>query len=535
MAQGRGEGGMKKKKKNERCPLQSECDKTCDYKFAEKSCPYYMANARPGCELDSPEPVPAFDFDNIDKEIEEASEIYGYTDDERKLTYIPVDQIYPHPDNPRKDLGDLGELSDSIKKNGIYQNLTVVPLKSKLKPNLQLNGYTVIIGHRRLEAAKIAGLTEVPCVIADMTEQEQLATMLLENMQRSDLTVYEQAKCFQQLMMDFGSTVSDIAEKTGFSETTVRRRVKLLELDEMAFKVSEERGATLSDYIKLEEIKDVALRNEVLASIGTKDFGWKYQNALQREKSAANKQAWIDLVSQIAVEVDSSERANKSQIALFNRTSTLNEANRAQVLAAHAKKELGEIENLYYCVDASGYWLYLLTDRTEDENAEIEQRKTEQQRNEEKRRRLELLCKTAKTLRRNFVSEYTGKKDSVPFLLAKCFERGCTFDLDEKNAVELLSIKVEPDEVTSVFSTDEFLDIIVRQPQRTLLLALWNDFDIGYRVGETFNWDLKYQQNDTLLKWYEILESVSYQISTEEQQMLDGTHPAYKDEEVCDE
>ena len=469
------------------------------------------------------------------------------------LHYIPVDQIYPHPDNPRKELGDISELSDSIKKNGIYQNLTVVPghfhtnsewstlsamyaenpteeIRQKMNSKKWEDGYTVIIGHRRLAAAKLAGLTEVPCIIAEMTEQEQVATMLLENMQRSDLTVYEQAKGFQ-MMMDFGSTVADIADKTGFSASTVRRRVKLLELDEKAFKMSEERGATLSDYIKLEEIKDIALRNEVLASIGTKDFGWKYQNAVQKEKSAANKQAWRDLVSLIAVEVDSSERANKSQIALFNMTSTLNDANRAQVLAAHAKKELGEIETLYYCIDTGGYWIYLLTDRTEDENAEIEQRKTEHQRKEEKRRRLDLLCKTAKTLRRNFVADYTGKKDSVPFLLAKCFERGCTFDLDEKDTVALLSLNVDADEVKSVFSTAEFLEIIAKQPQRALLLALWNDFDTSYRCGETFNWELKYTQNDSLLKWYEILEAVGYQMSTEEQQMLDGTHPAYKDEE----
>ena len=56
--------------------------------------------------------------------------------------------------------------------------------------------YTVVIGHRRLAAAKLAGLTEVPCAVVEMTEQEQIATMLLENMQRSDLTVYEQAQRF---------------------------------------------------------------------------------------------------------------------------------------------------------------------------------------------------------------------------------------------------------------------------------------------------------------------------------------------------
>ena len=63
--------------------------------------------------------------------------------------------------------------------------------------------YRVVIGHRRLAAAKLAGLAEVPCAVVEMTEQEQIATMLLENMQRSDLTVYEQAQGFQ-MMLDLG-------------------------------------------------------------------------------------------------------------------------------------------------------------------------------------------------------------------------------------------------------------------------------------------------------------------------------------------
>ena len=93
---------------------------------------------------------------------------------------LRIELLTPHPDNPRKDLGDLTELAASIKENGVLQNLTVVPHE---------DGYRVIIGHRRLEAAKLAGLTEVPCVIVDMSPKEQVQTMLLENMQRADLTV----------------------------------------------------------------------------------------------------------------------------------------------------------------------------------------------------------------------------------------------------------------------------------------------------------------------------------------------------------
>lgn len=76
-----------------------------------------------------------------------------------QIINIPINRLFPHPDNPRKDLGDLSELSASIKASGILQNLTVVPDE----PDTPDTDYTIIIGHRRYAAAKIAGLTELPC------------------------------------------------------------------------------------------------------------------------------------------------------------------------------------------------------------------------------------------------------------------------------------------------------------------------------------------------------------------------------------
>lgn len=99
-----------------------------------------------------------------------------------ELTYLSVDKLHPHPDNPRKDLGDLTELTDSIKANGVFQNLTVVP---------EGDGYTIIIGHRRCAAAKAAGLTEVPRIVTEMSEREQLQTMLLASVIVSVIGLYE--------------------------------------------------------------------------------------------------------------------------------------------------------------------------------------------------------------------------------------------------------------------------------------------------------------------------------------------------------
>ena len=102
---------------------------------------------------------------------------------EKQIIYIAAEHIRPHPENPRKDLGDLTELSESIKKNGILQNLTVIPVEG------EPGEYMTIIGHRRYAAGTQAGIAEFPCQIAEnLTPREQMSIMLEENMQRNDLT-----------------------------------------------------------------------------------------------------------------------------------------------------------------------------------------------------------------------------------------------------------------------------------------------------------------------------------------------------------
>ncbi|MDO4810265.1 MAG: ParB/RepB/Spo0J family partition protein [Eubacteriales bacterium] len=123
---------------------------------------------------------------------------------ENELVYLKTSELYPHPDNPRKNIGDVSELADSIRKNGILQNLTVVRgHKAEVKDDTNdlgkylPDGYTVIIGHRRLAAAKMAGLEHVPCAVANMTPAEQFHTMMVENMQREDLTPMQGLKIGQ--------------------------------------------------------------------------------------------------------------------------------------------------------------------------------------------------------------------------------------------------------------------------------------------------------------------------------------------------
>lgn len=166
---------------------------------------------------------------------------------------IAIEQLDIHPQNVRKAYTDIDELEESIKARGVMQNLTVVPNPDKK------DHYLVVIGNRRLTAARKAGLKTMPCSVVEMTEKEQISTMLLENMQRSDLSVSEQAQGFQ-LMLDLGETETTIAEKTGFSRSTVRHRLNLAKLDQETLTRREENKdfqLTLTDLYELEKVQDI--------------------------------------------------------------------------------------------------------------------------------------------------------------------------------------------------------------------------------------------------------------------------------------
>ena len=200
---------------------------------------------------------------------------------------LPITQLMHHPKNPRLDLGDLTELTESIRSQGVLQNLTVVP---------EEDHYLVLIGNRRYEAAKLAGLEELPCAIVEMDEQDQIATMLTENMHRTDLTLFEQAQGIQ-MMMDLGLTEGQISEMTGFSRTTVKRRAEMARLDKKTLK-EKCTQLTMDEMDQLMKIKDLEKRNEILKRAGTSNFKWEVENAIRTEKREKNYQLVRDILLQ---------------------------------------------------------------------------------------------------------------------------------------------------------------------------------------------------------------------------------------------
>jgi ParB family chromosome partitioning protein len=148
---------------------------------------------------------------------------------------IPVDQIRPNPDQPRKALGDLRELTDSIKEKGVLE-----PLLVRYVPREDC--YHIISGERRYHAARAAGLREVPAIEKMADDAETLEIALIENMQRKDLTPFEEADGLQRLATQFEYRHEDLAKKLGKSRTSVSETLGLLTIPDALRKKCIEAG-----------------------------------------------------------------------------------------------------------------------------------------------------------------------------------------------------------------------------------------------------------------------------------------------------
>lgn len=132
---------------------------------------------------------------------------------------IAVSALEPNPDQPRTEIGDLSELSSSIKNQGVLEPLLVKPRDD--------GSYMIIAGERRWRASKLAGLVEVPCIELDIDENGIAEIALVENLQRKDLTIWEVADGLLDLAERFNYTHDEIAEKIGKSRSTVTESIAI--------------------------------------------------------------------------------------------------------------------------------------------------------------------------------------------------------------------------------------------------------------------------------------------------------------------
>src|SRR3712207_4333764 len=138
---------------------------------------------------------------------------------------ISVECLDPNPEQPRVEIGDLTELTTSVKEKGVLEPLLV-------KPSAQKGRWMIIAGERRWRAASAAGLREVPCIEMDVDAASVAEIALIENMQRKDLTPWEEADGLAALCQRYGYTHEDVSKKVGKSRSTVTEAITLAAIPE---------------------------------------------------------------------------------------------------------------------------------------------------------------------------------------------------------------------------------------------------------------------------------------------------------------
>ncbi len=426
----------------------------------------------------------------------------------KTIEYISVDKIVPHPDNPRREIGDVTELAESIKACGVLQNLTVVPCPARGE-----GMYVAIIGHRRLEASKLAGLTEVPCVVSDMTPQEQVATMLLENMARADLTAYEQAQGFQMLM-DFGETVNTISQKTGFSKTTVRRRLEMAKLDQTKLQEKcKARQISLFEVDRLSEIEDVDERNRALDAVGTPNADNAYQKAIDAQRRRKRREKWIAVLAKKGIP--------------FVKQDTLGAEWRypdkyyIDVMAEPTDDLISEyfLDGEEYCAIDNTMYIYL---RVKKEQVQQSANDEWKRKSEERVARVKALgeaTERARVCRYSWLERNPRAFNSNPEGVCKILYR-VLFDKDH------LGKKyngISKEALAALGSTEDNIDHEVPAVAIGRILLAWLDNNNApYR-----SWDGEYNESRALNAVYDLLACVGYDPSTEEIELLNGTHEFY--------
>ena len=154
-----------------------------------------------------------------------------------RVRYISLNQIRPNPQQPRRSFDEesLSELAESIRRYGILQPLTV---------RRQGTGYELVAGERRLRAAAMAGLREVPCLVAQVGEEDSALLALMENLQRRDLDCWEEAEALSRLIARYGLSQEETARRLGRSQPAVANKLRLLRLPDSVRQFLQENGLT---------------------------------------------------------------------------------------------------------------------------------------------------------------------------------------------------------------------------------------------------------------------------------------------------
>lgn len=190
-------------------------------------------------------------------------------DEPKNITYLNIDTVRPNPYQPRKQFSKaaLEELCESIKQYGVIQPINVRKIST--------NHYELVAGERRLRAAIMAGLKEIPSIIVNVNDNDSAVLALIENLQREDLSYLEEAEGYNNLINDHGFTQEELAQKISKSQSTIANKIRLLRLPPMVKKILSDNNLTERHARALLKLHDEQLQLKVLKLVCEKGLNVK--------------------------------------------------------------------------------------------------------------------------------------------------------------------------------------------------------------------------------------------------------------------
>ena len=241
-----------------------------------------------------------------------------------RVVFLPVRSIRPNPAQPRRVFREeaLKELSESILRHGILQPLSVRRVQG---------GYELICGERRLRAAQMAGLTDVPCILMQMDDRESSMTAMVENLQRQDLDFVEEAQAISRLMGQFGMSQEQTARLLGKSQSAVANKLRLLRHSQPVLEALRRAELTERHARALLKLPDEEAKLRAIAEISrqgmsvarTESYVERLLAQPREKESSANVAAFLNTLTQSLAKIQlsgigavSERRETDSQIVL---------------------------------------------------------------------------------------------------------------------------------------------------------------------------------------------------------------------------
>lgn len=255
----------------------------------------------------------------------------AYTDDQRlkmnnddSVQFIALELIRPNPYQPRKTFEEerLNDLASSIQQHGILQPIV-------LRQTVQ--GYYIVVGERRFRASKLAGLTEVPAIIKELSDEDMMELAIIENLQREDLNAIEEAESYKKMMTDLNITQQEVARRLGKSRPYIANMLRLLQLPKNVAQMvqqgalSSAHGRTLLTLKDASKIKKTAKQaaqeswsvrylEEYVNGLVSKDMSRKVNKETKGSKPKMIQQQERFLKKQYGAKVDISTSKNVGKI-----------------------------------------------------------------------------------------------------------------------------------------------------------------------------------------------------------------------------